>query len=369
MMDYFYWIVNFRQLLLLLLGGFFLLFMLRPPIYKQGEIVIAPPNGLIYLWMFFVALVVALTPEATMGGDKIIYTNTFHEISSGYSSWYDFNKDILFYGWMRLVSVFTKNPTVFFVLTAVIYIGGYVFALKRIGREYWSVLMVAAVFGLSFFAYGDNTLRAGMAYSLLLVGISLFPNRKLWAVSLACFSFFIHHSMIIPISALVIACFYRNTKIIFSGWLALLVVAICFGSATQEFLARFFENAEDQRMASYALGESSLYKQGFRWDFLIYGFVPIVLGIYYRYKKRFEDPFYVWILNTYIIANGFWLLMIRAVFTDRFAYLSWGLMPIVLFYPLLKRRIWPNQNFCIVGGLILILLLNLILAFRNLFLG
>jgi len=366
-MNNFYWIIEQRQLWALLFGVFFLLPMLRSPRYDCGQLVVVPASGIMYLWLIAVGLSIALTPEFLMGGDKMVYQNAFYSLASGRTTLDSISRDVLFYAWMRFVSFFTSNPTVFFLMTTAVYVSGYVLAFKRIGKTSWSVLMVAAVFGVGFFAYGDNTLRAGMAYSLLLVGISMSPTQKIPAILLAVCSFFIHHSMVIPICALIVALFYKNTKIIFAGWLVLLGIAIVFGNTTQEFLAGLFENAEDQRMTSYALGESDVYKQGFRTDFLIYGFVPIALGFYYRFRKHFEDPFYVWILNTYIITNGFWLLMIRAVFTDRFAYLSWGLSPIVLFYPLLKKRIWANQSVCIVGGLVLILLLNLILAFRNFF--
>lgn len=337
--------------------------MLQSPRYDRGQLVAILANGILYLWVIVIGLSIALTPEMELAGDKLRYENTFYSITLG-RTLDEFNRDILFYAWMRFVAFFTRNPTVFFLLTAFVYIGGYVLTFKRIGKAQWSVLMIAAVFGIGFFAYGCNTLRAGMAYSLLLVGISVFPTRKDLGALLACLSFFTHHSMVIPICALIIAFFYKNTRIIFAGWIVLLVISIIFGNTMQEVLAKFFEDAEDQRMALYALGQSDTYKQWFRVDFLIYGFVPIALGLYYRFRKRFDDPFYVWIL---IIANGFWLLMIRAIYTDRFAYLSWGLMPIVLFYPLIRKRFWANQNLIIVGGLFLILSLNLALTSRELF--
>ena len=362
------WIIENRQLITLLFGVFFLFPMLRTPNYNRGELVVCPPNIAIYFWAILIVLVIALTPELSMGGDKINYTKHFLSISSGRSDPTD-GKDFLFYVWMKFVTGFTSNPTVFFLLTTIVYVLGYIFAFKRICRNQWSVLMVAAVFNLGFFAYGDNTLRAGMAYSLLLLAISFFSNKKIFAIGLAVMAVCIHHSMVILFSALTIAYFYKNTKVIFLGWIVLLLFSIFLGHTTQEFLAGLFESSDDQRLTSYALGTADgVYKQGFRADFLIYGFVPILLGLIFRYKNRFEDKFYVWILNTYIIANGFWLLMIRAIFTDRFVYLSWGLIPIVLFYPLLKKRIWVNQNQLLVGGLFLILLLDLVLAFRGLFL-
>jgi hypothetical protein len=44
-----------------------------------------------------------------------------------------------------------------------------------------------------------------------------------------------------------------------------------------------------------------------------------------------------------MIANTFWILVIRANFSNRFAYLSWFLMAIVIAYPLLKVKFWDDH--------------------------
>jgi len=38
-------------------------------------------------------------------------------------------------------------------------------------------------------------------------------------------------------------------------------------------------------------------------------------------------------MNTYLIANGVWVVVIHAMCSNRFAYLSWFMLPWVLFYP------------------------------------
>ena len=43
----------------------------------------------------------------------------------------------------------------------------------------------------------------------------------------------------------------------------------------------------------------------------------------------------------YLTANAFWILVIRSSFSNRFAYLSWFLMAIIIFYPFFK-----HINFC-----------------------
>jgi hypothetical protein len=99
---------------------------------------------------------------------------------------------------------------------------------------------------------------------------------------------------------------------------------------------------DDNRMSSYlSQDESSAlvrYKVGFRWDFVLYSLIPIAAGWYYIVKQKFDDHLYKSIYSAYILANSFWLLVIRAPFSDRFAYLSWFLMPLILAYPVIKQN-------------------------------
>ena len=88
----------------------------------------------------------------------------------------------------------------------------------------------------------------------------------------------------------------------------------------------------------------SYTKTGFRWDFLLYSFMPILLGWYVIFKKKVINSTYQLLLGTYIFANAFWIMVIRAEFSNRFAYLSWFLYPIVLAYPLLKFKLWPKTQ-------------------------
>ena len=47
----------------------------------------------------------------------------------------------------------------------------------------------------------------------------------------------------------------------------------------------------------------------------------------------------------YILANTFWILVIRANFSDRFAYLSWFIYSAVLIYPLVTNpKIVQNSS-------------------------
>ena len=83
---------------------------------------------------------------------------------------------------------------------------------------------------------------------------------------------------------------------------------------------------------------------GFRVDFIIYSIMPIIMAWYVTIKRNFKDLPYHTIATTYILANAFWIMVIRSEQSNRFAYLSWFLYPIVIAYPLLRMNIWENQD-------------------------
>ena len=116
----------------------------------------------------------------------------------------------------------------------------------------------------------------------------------------------------------------------------------------------------DDRMDGYLSGNdySGFSHAGFRWDFLLYSMMPICLGYYIVIKKGIRDRIYEILLTTYTLANAFWVMVIRAQFSDRFAYLSWFMYAIVLAYPLFRMDIWGNRQ-----GNIARVILNIHLSF------
>lgn len=72
---------------------------------------------------------------------------------------------------------------------------------------------------------------------------------------------------------------------------------------------------------------------GFRMDFVVYSAMPILIGYYVKYKYKLKDKLYDIMLNIYLTCNGVWMLCMYAEFTNRIAYLSWFMYPIILIYP------------------------------------
>ena len=104
--------------------------------------------------------------------------------------------------------------------------------------------------------------------------------------------------------------------------------------------------AQNFEVNSKGVGEINglMIETRFRWDFLLYSFMPILLGWYAIFKRKVYDKTYLMLLGTYIYANAFWVLAIRAIFSNRIANLSWFLYPIVLAYPLLNLPVFKNSH-------------------------
>ena len=73
--------------------------------------------------------------------------------------------------------------------------------------------------------------------------------------------------------------------------------------------------------------------------------MPVIVGWYALVKKKLQvSDLYKKLLSLYLCLNGVWMLCMYAEFTNRIAYLSWFLYPIVLIYPFLNEQ-WGRDRY------------------------
>ena len=116
------------------------------------------------------------------------------------------------------------------------------------------------------------------------------------------------------------------------------------GNAVADFFANLGFDDRLNRYITTQADEQMFNRTGFRWDFLLYSSIPVIMGYYILFVKKTFNSTYLLLLGTYILSNSFWIMVIRAQYSNRFAYLSWFLYPIVICYPMLKLRIWPKTQ-------------------------
>ena len=293
-----------------------------------------------FVLLIVVTLYMGLRPISYSFGDMGNYNAQFLRYASGGEI--IGTKDIFWRLFMKFCSGIMTAKT-FFLVCAVLYIVPLYIATKNwLGKgKYLLFLMLIASF--SFWPYGVNGIRNGIATSIFILGLSFSNKRNLQFVFIA-MSFFIHGGLIIPISAFILSRLYKNSKHYLLGWLVSIPLSIILGGFWEKFFMSLgFGDERIEYFASEPLLDT-LVSTGFRWDFLIYSASAVFAGYYFIIKKQFKDKVYIQLFNIYVTANAFWILVIRASFSNRFAYLSWFLMAAVIFYPFFKAKFFKNQQ-------------------------
>lgn len=251
-----------------------------------------------------------------------------------------------------------------FTVVAAIYIGGIFFLISKLFPNNVFLGSVFAFLNFGFYSGAVNGIRNADALSMILVALYFITSRHrniLISLLFMVIAYYIHHSALLPAVCLVVSAYaVRKPQWAIGFWLLSIVISLVAGSA----VSAIFEGLGfDDRMTSYLEGGSNLggnspfSHTGFRWDFLLFSAAPIVWGWYVTCRLKISDAVYPVIFNTYVLANSFWVMVIRAAFSNRFAMLSWFLYFLVIAYPLLKLNISDAQGRWIGFALIFLLLI------------
>ncbi len=323
-------------LLLFLLFSFL---AIQPSIRPQQVIEVPQRMWAVLIGVFVVTCLANVPiPWYATGADRTSYALSVINASSPFAQFSYKGRETLFHAYVFFSGKLMGYQS-WFYLTAAIYVGNYYWTACRLSKDYAYVLFLMMVCCFQFFGYGQNTIRAGLAGSFIILGLT-FLRKPIIMMVLISSGYMIHGSMIVPISAMACAFCFRKTKIYVYVWMATIIISYFWGSGIEQM---FQGLTDDQRTGYLAIDAAKTrYKVGFRWDFLLYSALPVIVGYFYIYKLKFESAFYHFIYNTYLVANAFWILVIRANYTDRFAYLSWFLFPILLFYPLITKQLYRD---------------------------
>lgn len=310
--------------------------------YNRSTVISVPPS-----WFSLLLAIGAVYCFATVPvpwgtwSDRHGYASYVISARHGVHSFAIENSDYLFAQWIIWTSKIVDYKG-WFYLTAAVYVGNYYIAAWRFARRYSFVLFLMMLACFQYFSYATNTIRAGFAGSFVILGLSFCNDYRKMAICLL-IALFCHKSMMIPIAAIILAYNIRKTNWYIWVWLACIVVSYIVGESIQERAS--FLITENRTGYLTVDAAHTDYKIGFRWDFLLYSTLPVLLGYYYIYKLNFKNEFYEFLYRMYLTANGFWILVIRANYTDRFAYLSWFVFPILLVYPLLSKQLYRDAEY------------------------
>ena len=287
--------------------------------------------------------------------DTQLYTTMFNLVQTGYWSELPDVAREPFWSFVQYTCIDMTDASGWLFVIAIFYVIGMSIAAYRWLPRHFLIVVIFLFTAFSFWGYATNGIRNGMATSIALVGLSFFNRTKkemIIGYGLLILATMTHKSCILTIVAATGAIFLKNTKFNITFWLFCIVLGLLF---QEQFKSLFSGLIDDGRMAKYLNAEVSkefFSKTGFRWDFLLYSALPIFIGWIATYKKSINDKTYSFILHTYIFSNAFWVLINTAAYSNRFAYLSWFLYPIVLIYPFCKFKFLQSQS--VILGILLV---------------
>lgn len=259
----------------------------------------------------------------------------------------------------------------FFFVVEIGYIGFMYWAIRRIIPNNQWITLLFFISSFFFFSFSYNGLRNGVACSVMLVALSYFiqfdKKGLIWGLFWSFIAMGFHRSAALPALCALVAYFTKlDFKWAYTFWILSIFLSLFAGPQIQSFFANI---GFDDRLQLYAgkivqkgneIGDQFSHT-GFRWDFLLFSAMPIVLGYYIVYKKKIRDRVYDLLIVTYTLANSFWVMVIQATFSNRFAYLSWFIYPLVFAYPLLKVKIWKDQDRMTVRILMLYIMFTVVM--------
>jgi len=304
---------------------------------------IAYTNFIGYCFLIFSVLYIGYRPlSGRYFGDMTTYNTHFLRYTLGGEI--DSTQDAFFHYFMKFCSYFLDSKN-FFMVCVILYILPIYRVSKVFFKEYWFYAFLMFVTSFSFWSYGTNGIRNGIATSFFLLAIS-FYNKKVWMIIFFIISTQVHQTLLLPTAAFVLVHFYSKSKHYLLFWFIAIPLSIALGGFWENLFASL--GFGDERLSGYLVGEgvegTTFSSTGFRYDFLVYSAAAVFTGWYFIFKKKFEDKIYIYLYNTYLICNAFWILVIRANFSNRFAYLSWFFMGLIIIYPFLKKDFFSNHH-------------------------
>lgn len=232
---------------------------------------------------------------------------------------------------------------VFFFLNAFLYIFPLYLICRKWFINYWFYAFLFLLGSFSFWVYGVNGIRNGIAGSLFLLGIS--REKRVFQIFWIIIAINFHLTMLLPTIGFIIANLNINPRKMILFWITCIVLSLVMGGFWEGFFTKL-GILEDNRLTYLTTGiKTGMFsRSGYRWDFLLYGASAVFAGWYYIVVKDYKDKTYYYLFNIFVFANSFWILVNQANFSNRFAYLSWFMMTFVIIYPLLKKPIINHQQ-------------------------
>lgn len=213
------------------------------------------PLVLIYIFLF--VLLVGLRPiSGYYFGDTSNYAQSYNLFVNGILQYNPDSKE-WFFNWLMYQCSQVMDVHGFFLLVEILYVSPVLWACKKLVPNHALLMFLVCMGAFSFFTYGTNGIRNGMACSLVIATLACANGnliQKIIGGILAFLAFNIHRSTALPIACILVTFFVKDTRMILGWWIASIFLSLIAGGSIEAF---FTGLGFDDRLSSYATDDSA----------------------------------------------------------------------------------------------------------------
>ena len=310
-----------------------------------------------YLEYGFVLYLILLVGFRPIGGemgaaDSQMYLNWLNNVRNGQLETKDLGFSVILF-----VSSFFKDRFFFVLCSALTFL--FIFlASKKMNEKLLFLFFLSYISTLYFWNHVVFSIRQGLGGAIFIY--ALFCDRKYIKYFFLILAVLIHKSYLLPFLAVFVSIIYNKPiKYLAYLWCLVVVMSYFFSDTIIIYIGKFIE-IFDKRSVYFLFNDKNdifYSKYGFRIDMILYSLLFIFFIIYYILKKNVNEQ-YLEIAKIFIIINMAFILIIKVNHSYRFAYLSWFLSPILVYYPFIKNKVKVDKNFLILFSIFLITVIS-----------
>jgi hypothetical protein len=167
------------------------------------------------LLLFFILLFMGLRPvSGKYFGDSITYSYIFNDYKTGDLQ----GRDNVEFSFRILLEICSKimGVNTFFFVCALLYVLPLYYASRKIFNQYWFLAFIMLVTSMSFWSYGTNGIRNGLATSFFMYGLTktTFRTQMIWFI----IAFGFHKSVILPIIGFLLTLKFNTPRAFLIFW-------------------------------------------------------------------------------------------------------------------------------------------------------
>ena len=202
----------------------------------------------------------------------------------------------------------------------------------------WQLLFVFFTY-LNFFiyySYGAHAIRQGFSVLFILIALCLMVSKDYKWFYLCLFAAPLFHVAALPfvVALLLLRIFKIDLGVLVSIWIAFALLFVTgYNESLFGIVSKYYEP-----IGAYSSAEALMGCKSNRLEFLLFSalFLLIVIILYNTWAKDKEN--YKLILNAYILLNIIFIMFGFIGYSYRLASYSWYLIPILIWFPILKPK-------------------------------